>query len=269
MSPKPAFSSAAAVVTGSSSGIGRATISALAKAGASQLVVHYCANQRGAEETAKIAWQSGCEEVFVVQADLQIPSQRDHLAEVAFKKFGRVDAWINNAGADVLTGDAAKLSFAEKLQWLWRVDVQATIELSRNVAQRMLEQTTSESNSEKLPPSMTFIGWDQAPLGMEGDAGQMFGPIKAAVMAFANSMAQEFSPDLRINTVAPGWIQTSWGESTSDYWDSRAKAQSLMQRWGTPDDVAKAILYAADPANTFTTGQTIAVDGGWSRRFQG
>lgn len=263
----PAFSGVCAVVTGASSGIGKATACALANSGASKLVIHYASNQRGAENTAEIAKELGCQEAFVVQADLQIPSQRDNLAQIAFSKLGRVDAWINNAGADVLTGETADWSFAEKLERLWRVDVQGTIELSRNVARRMLEQPPSKTLAENLPPSMTFVGWDQAPLGMEGDAGQMFGPIKAAVMAFANSMAQEHSPDIRVNTIAPGWIQTSWGESTSDYWDSRAKGQSLMRRWGTPDDVAKAILSVADPDNTFTCGQTIAVNGGWNRKF--
>ena len=55
---------------------------------------------------------------------------------------------------------------------------------------------------------------------MEGDAGQMFGPVKAAVMAYANSLAQSVAPAIRVNTVAPGWIQTAWGESASEYWDT-------------------------------------------------
>ena len=112
---------------------------------------------------------------------------------------------------------------------------------------------------------MTFIGWDQAIEGMEGDAGQMFGPVKAAVMAFAASLAQELAPDVRINTIAPGWIQTSWGEKASEYWDARAKTQSLMNRWGKPDDVARAVLYVSNPANSFINAQTINVSGGWNR----
>ena len=270
MAQNPAFSGVSAVVTGSSSGIGRATAVALARAGASKMLVHCCTNQRGAEETAAVARQFGCDEVLVVQADLQDASQRESLVHAAFGKLGRIDVWINNAGADVLTGKAANLTFAEKLETLWRVDVQATIALSRDVAKRLLDQPRNLPDlnlSDSRPPSMTFIGWDQAPLGMEGDAGQMFGPIKAAVMAFANSMAQEFSPRIRVNTVAPGWIQTQWGETTSQYWDERARGQSLIERWGTPEDVARAILYVSDPANTFTTGQTIAVNGGWNRKF--
>ena len=230
MATNPRFSGISAVVTGSSSGIGRATAVALAKAGASKLVVHYCSNQRGAEDTAALAKQFGCNEVLVVEADLRDSSQRQNLARAAFKEFGKVDTWINNAGADVLTGEVANLPFAEKLERLWQVDVQATIDLSRDVAKRMSDQP--QDHPESPPPSMTFIGWDQAPQGMEGDAGQMFGPIKAAVMAFANSMSQEFSPRIRVNTVAPGWIQTSWGETTNQYWDDRAKGTSVNATLG-------------------------------------
>lgn len=114
---------------------------------------------------------------------------------------------------------------------------------------------------------MVFIGWDQAMEGMEGDAGQMFGPVKSAVMAFANSLAQSIAPSVRVNTIAPGWIRTAWGEETSDYWNERAKGQSLMKRWGCADDIARAVIYVADPENTFLTAQTIPLNGGFDRRF--
>jgi 3-oxoacyl-[acyl-carrier protein] reductase len=140
------------------------------------------------------------------------------------------------------------------------VDVLGTIDLSRLVADRLIEQSSAP------PPAMVFIGWDQASQGMEGDAGQMFGTVKAAITAFAASLAQTVAPHVRVNTVAPGWIKTSWGEASSDYWDHRAQSQSLMHRWGKPDDVAKAVLFAADPGNSFLNGQTIDLNGGWNRR---
>ena len=276
------FADSSAVVTGSSSGIGQITAIELAKAGVCQLLVHYRSNRKGAEATAAMARQAGCRHVVLMAADLSDPAERTALVNQAFDQLGQVDSWINLAGADVLTGEAASWDFATKLDHLWNIDVRGTIDLSRQVAQRLRQQVNAgnkeisnkntgnqnlPSHGTTTPPSITFIGWDQAPLGMEGDAGQMFGPVKAAVMAFANSMAQELAPEIRVNTIAPGWIQTSWGESTSDYWDDRAKEQSLMNRWGRPDDVARAILHVADPNNTFATGQTIPVNGGWDRRF--
>ncbi len=250
-----------AVVTGASSGIGQTTAIALAKAGAERVLIHFHRNQSGAEETAKQVREAGSEAVMH-SADLSDASQRDELMDVAWKELKVVHTWVNNAGLDVLTGEIADADFDTKLRRLMEVDVLGTIALSRKVAIRIGSQALA------IPPSMTFIGWDQAPQGMEGDAGQMFGPVKAAVMAFANSLSQEVAPLIRVNTVAPGWIQTKWGESTGEYWDARAKEQALMNRWGSTQDVAKAILFLADPANTFATGQTVNVNGGWNRRFE-
>jgi 3-oxoacyl-[acyl-carrier protein] reductase len=253
------FQGTAAVVTGASSGIGRAIAIGLARAGVERLLVHYRHNQDGAEETATQLRELGCES-STVAADLSRSTDREQLIKTAFGRLGVIQTWVNNAGADVLTGDAASIDFESKLRLLLDVDVIGTIDLSRALTKQLMDQETEH------PPSLTFIGWDQAPQGMEGDAGQMFGPVKAAVMAFAASLAQDVAPKLRVNTVAPGWIQTSWGESTSDYWDQRAKQQSLMQRWGRPEDVAKAVVYAATPPNDFLVGQTINVNGGWNRK---
>ena len=249
-----------AVVTGASSGIGRAIAVAFAAAGVSRIGIHYRGNLAGAKETVKLVETAGCE-ATTIQCDLSIAADRRLLVETAFERLGPIQTWVNNAGADVLTGDAAAWDFDTKLCRLIDVDVRGTISLSRIVADRLLIQASP------LPPSMVFIGWDQAPQGMEGDAGQMFGTVKAAVMAYAASLAQTLAPKVRVNTVAPGWIQTAWGESASQYWDSRAKSQSLMRCWGKPEDVARAVLYAADPSNAFFTGQTIEINGGWNRRI--
>lgn len=256
------FAGTTAVVTGASSGIGRAIAIALAAAGAQRVLVHYRRNRSGAEQVAQRICATGAT-AELVAADLQQPADRERLVTHAFDQLGDVHTWVNNAGADVLTGDAAELSFEAKLQRLLEVDVTGTILLSRSVTHRWQAQPLPQ------PPCMIFIGWDQAPHGMEGDAGQMFAAAKAAVMGFAASLAQTVAPGVRVNTIAPGWIQTSWGQSTSDYWHHRAQSQALMGRWGTPADVARAVLYAADPDNTFLNGQTIEVNGGWNRQPRG
>ena len=82
------------------------------------------------------------------------------------------------------------------------------------------------------------IGWDQAEHGMAGDSGEMFAATKGAVMAFTKSLARSLAPEVRVNCLAPGWIKTAWGEQASEYWQERASGESLLGRWGTPEDVA-------------------------------
>jgi 3-oxoacyl-[acyl-carrier protein] reductase len=106
------------------------------------------------------------------------------------------------------------------------------------------------------------IGWDQAEAGMAGDSGELFATSKGAVMAFTRSLAKSLAPEVRVNCLAPGWIKTAWGETASEAWQNRAKSESLLQRWGTPEDIAQAAAFLASPAASFITGQVVPVNGG-------
>ncbi len=268
MSPPPdAFSldQRRLVVTGASSGIGQAIAVAMGKAGCSHIVLQYRQNRQGIEQTLERLANTGCS-ATAIAAEFGDDRSRRLFVEEAFETLGQVDAWIQSAGADVLTGEAAEWTFQEKLRRLIEVDLVGSIEIGRQVGDILSGQ--SESRPDDAAPSMVFIGWDQAAEGMEGDAGQMFGPIKAGVDAFSKSLAQDLSPHVRVNTLAPGWIRTAWGGQTSPYWDSRARAQALMNRWGTPDDIAAAAVFLASPGASFITGQTLVVNGGWNRRYE-
>ncbi|HEY2762088.1 MAG TPA: SDR family oxidoreductase [Pirellulales bacterium] len=243
-----------AVVTGSSSGIGRAVAMELASAGA-DVMVHAAHNQSGAEETAEAVRQLG-RKTLVETADFADPEAVDKFAAAAWDWHHGADIWINNAGADILIGSAAKLIFAQKLDLLWKIDVQATIQLSRQIGERMRKRGHGV---------IVNVGWDQVETGMAGDSGELFAATKGAVTAFSRSLAKSLAPKVRVNCVAPGWIKTEWGQSASDEWQRRAARESMLGRWGTPEDVAKTIRFLVSPAADFMTGQVIAVNGGWAR----
>jgi 3-oxoacyl-[acyl-carrier protein] reductase len=245
-----------AIVTGSSSGIGRATAIELARAGC-DVLVHTRAHVREAKIVADRVRELGRKSDILV-CDLADPLTHEQLVANAWDAWGGVDIWFNNAGADVLTGAAARWTFEQKLDQLWRVDVVATMRLSRLVGRRMFDAAQGERH-----PAIVNMGWDQAEGGMSGDSGQMFASIKSAVMAFSRSLAKTLAPQVRVNCVAPGWIRTAWGSEATDCWQKRAAQESLLGRWGTAEDVAHAVRYLASPRSAFINGQVLVINGGF------
>ena len=252
--PPPELAGKIALVTGASSGIGRAAAIELARAGAA-VVVHARRNAAAAQETADLIESAGGQ-AWVALADLSEVSEQDSLARDTWSRHGAIDILVNNAGADVLTGEAASWSFEKKLDLLWRVDVTASMRLTRAVGGLMRQRGGG---------AIINVGWDQAARGMAGDSGEIFAAIKGAVTAFTRSAAHSLAPSVRVNCVAPGWIKTAWGKGASAEWQRRAVAESLLERWGEPADVAGAIRYLASPAASFITAQVIDVNGGMRR----
>ncbi len=245
-----------AVVTGASSGIGRAIALELASVGVN-VVVHARTSREAAEDVAETVRQQG-RESSVILADISDPDDCESLVEEAWDWRDGIDIWINNAGADVLTGQAAKWTFDEKLDRLWHVDVLGTTRLSRLVGLRM------KGRGGPAPTGVIVnMGWDQVEHGMAGDSGEMFATVKGAIIAFTRSLARSLAPEVRVNCLAPGWIKTSWGECATEYWQQRACEESLLGRWGTPEDVAKVARFLASPESKFMTGQVVSINGGF------
>jgi len=241
------------VVTGASSGIGQAIAMEFARQNC-QVIVHGHKNLTGLTHTAEL-----CKSPLAVAADLTKSESIYHLADAAFARFGYVDVWIHAAGADVLTGNAKHLAFETKLQRLLDLDLRAMALLRRTVANRQVQQ----KSPQKSLPSMVHIGWDQADSGFEGDSGLYFCPVKAAVSAFSKSLAKSHAPNLRVNCLLPGWIQTQWGQLTSPDWNHRAQNESLLARWGTPEDIAKVAVAISMGDAEFINAQDIPINGGW------
>ncbi|MBY0527400.1 MAG: 2-amino-4-hydroxy-6-hydroxymethyldihydropteridine diphosphokinase [Gemmataceae bacterium] len=239
-----------AVVTGATSGIGRAIALELAAAGA-DVVVH---GRRAAaiEETIQLVRRHAVQCASVL-ADLCDPACSERLVKTAWEQWNGIDIWINNAGADTLTGEARHWSFERKLEELWAVDVRAAMLLSRAIGQRMKARGSGV---------IVNMGWDQAETGMEGDSGQLFAAVKGAVMAFTRSLALELAPRVRVNCLAPGWIRTAWGEGASEAWQERVLRETPLGRWGTAQEVAAVAHWLVSPATAFVTGQIIRVNGG-------
>src|SRR3954469_21847731 len=110
--------------------------------------------------------------------------------------------------------------------------------------------------------SLVTMGGAQRGTGMEGDSGELFSATKGAIMAFTRSLAMSLAPTVRVNALAPGWIKTEWGEGASSVWQDRVLRETPLDRWGTPEDVARVARFLISPAAGFLTGQVIRVNGG-------
>jgi 3-oxoacyl-[acyl-carrier protein] reductase len=248
----PRLDSRNAVVTGASSGIGRAIALALAAEGAN-VIVTYRASRAGAEEVVEAVRALG-RAAHAVQADL---SQRDApaaLVEAVRGFFPAVDIWVNNAGADILTGPGAKLSDEEKLESLLSVDLCGTIRCCWGIAPVMRAQGRGV---------ILNISWDLAVHGLEGRNPQMFGAVKAGVLGFSKALAREYAPEVRVNVLAPGWIRTRFAETemAAEYLRERER-EIPLGRFGEPADVAGAAVFLASDEAAYITGQVVNVNGG-------
>jgi 3-oxoacyl-[acyl-carrier protein] reductase len=251
VSPFADLSGRSAVVTGASSGIGRAIANELARAGAVVLLTCRSSVDRLREAVREVGEHGTRVESFV--GDLAQPAVADELVREVWDRLGPVSIWINNAGADLLTGDGPSLGYEEKLRRLWEVDVAATVRLSRAAGRRMKEQGGGV---------LLTIGWDQADRGMEGDSGELFATAKNAIMGFTRSLSVSLAPEVRVNCIAPGWIKTAWGEAAGGYWQDRVLRETPLGRWGTPQDIAKAARFLCSDEAAFITGQILNVNGG-------
>ena len=137
---------------------------------------------------------------------------------------------MNNAGADILTGHGASLSTVEKLDLLLAVDLRGTVLASWQAAEILGAQETGGV--------IINMSWDHVLTGMPGLNPQLFAAVKGGVLAFSKSLARSVAPRVRVNVLAPGWIDTSFGTGLDEA-ARRAVAESTpLKRWGTPDDVA-------------------------------
>ncbi len=241
------------LVTGGSSGIGRAIAIAAAHAGA-DVALTYRGNDAGAREVEREIASLG-RRAAVLQLDLADdasiaavgPAARDALG-------GRIDAWVNNAGADIVTGDAAKLPKEARLDIVLRVDLRGTMVASWRAVELMKTQ----------PDGGVIINmsWDHVLTGMAGTTQEIFSGIKGGILSFSKSLARSVAPHVRVNVLAPGWIETSFGANADKDWYKQVAESTPLKRWGLPEDVAGAAVFLASPAAAFLTGQTMLVGGG-------
>src|SRR5439155_3083304 len=120
----------------------------------------------------------------------------------------------------------------------------------------------NETGAQEEGGVIVNMSWDHALTGMPGLNPQLFAAVKGAVLAFSKSLARSVAPRVRVNVLAPGWIETSFAAGLNEGMRNTIAESTPLKRWGTPDEVAGAAVFLASPAAAFLTGQTILVNGG-------
>jgi 3-oxoacyl-[acyl-carrier protein] reductase len=252
-SPRPAaLIGKTVLVTGASSGIGRAIAGGAARAGA-DLVITFRSNAAGARDTAREVEAAG-QRAVVLELDLTRTGSLEEFVATLAARGTRIDAWVNNAGADILTGAGAGLDRVEKLDLVLNVDVRGTVRASWAAVEHM----------RAGPPGGVILNlsWDHVSRGMAGENPVIYAAAKGAVEAFSRSLALDVAPHIRVNVLAPGFIETAFGQQATLAWRSHVERVTPLRRWGRPGDVAAAAVYLMSDAAKFVTGQTVRINGG-------
>jgi len=242
-----------ALVTGSGRGLGQGCAIALAQAGADVMGVTF---SEAAAETAEAVRAAGRRYVHF-PADLRSLEPVPAIVETARRELGRIDILVNNAGM-ILRNDA--LSFTEK-EWddVMNVNLKTLFFLSQAVARVMVEAGRG-GKIINVASMLSFQGGIRVPSYTASKSG-----VRGLTMLLANEWARH---GIQVNAIAPGYMAT---DNTAPLRaDAQRSAEILGRipagRWGTPRDVAGAVVFLASPASDYVTGTTLAVDGGWLAR---
>ncbi|HKB48508.1 MAG TPA: SDR family oxidoreductase [Ktedonobacterales bacterium] len=239
-----------ALVTGGSRGIGLAIGAALAGAGAR--VVLAARHADAVEQAAAQLRESGAQ-VIGVAANVGKADDAQMLVEATTAAFGPVDVLVNNAATNIHFGP---LLDADDGMWLKMVETNllSAVRLCRLVVPEMRRQRRGKI------VNLASVA------GIQPGAGQgVYGALKAALIQFTRSLAQELGPDnVQVNAIAPGLVRTRFAQILTDTPQIRAAIERAtpLGRIAEPEEIAGAALYLASPASDFTTGQVLVVDGG-------
>lgn len=235
-----------AIVTGGTRGIGRGIVRMLAEHGAN--VVFTARNPAFEAVESEVAALGVRAKGFT--SDASIFAQAEELIDATVKEFGGVDVLVNNAG---ITRDALLMRMTGE-QWdeVLRVNLKSVFNMTKAVQKVMLKQKHG---------SIINIS---SVVGVSGNAGQAnYAASKAGIIGFSKSVAKELGArNIRTNVVAPGFIETEMTEKLSEEVRKSWAEQIPLRRAGTPEDVARVVLFLASELSDYVNGQVINVCGG-------
>jgi len=245
------FKGKVALVTGASRGIGRAIAIELAKNGAS-IAINYHSDIKSAKETQKLVNKTGVKsEIF--KADVSKQKDIKNLIKNTEKKLGPIDLLVTNAGIAMLSKNPLELDYD-----IWKktmaTNVDGTLLPIKEVLPGMIKRKFGRI---VCISSVAGLGG----LGLRPNM-ITYGTSKAAVIALVRNLSSAVAPHVRINSVAPGLIETDMIQALDKKARKTIVETTPLKRIGKPQDIANTVCYLLSEKSDFTTGQTLVTDGG-------
>jgi 3-oxoacyl-[acyl-carrier protein] reductase len=250
------FDGAIIVITGASTGLGRAIAVETAERGAKAVVVNYASNAKEADETCDLVRKAGADAI-AVQGDVGDDAACRAVAAAA-NPYGRIDALFNNAGTTKFAGHADMDAVdAEDFLRIYRVNVVGPFQMLR--AARPLLEATDHASAVVNTSSIA---------GVAGIGSSVpYAASKGALNTMTISLARALAPKIRVNAICPGYIDTPWfgkaiGAAGQAAVRDRSAAATPLKAASTAEDIAVAAVFLASPAARHITGETLLVDAG-------
>ena len=247
--PNNLFQGKTAVITGASRGVGRATALRLAESGAN-VVVNYLSAVEKADNVVALCKEKGVDAI-AVQGDVSLWQDAHNLANKAVERFGKIDLLVLNAGI----WEGAPIE--EMSEEVWNKVLNTNLKAAWAMTKACVPSMKKQSNGSIVLVSSTA--------GQRGEANYSnYAASKGGQISFTKALASELCPKIRVNCVAPGWIETAMVRPVFE--DENYKASVIksipLQRMATTDDIALSICFLLSDWSRHITGEILNINGG-------
>jgi len=237
------------LITGASRGIGKAIALKFAEKGA-KVIVNYVNSKKEAEEVVKKIEEIGSEAI-AIKCDVSKEDEVKKMVKESVDKFGKIDVLVNNAGI------VFDVPFKDKTvdQWKRTLDVNflGTFLCTKYVIEEMSKQKSG--NIINISSTNGIDTYNSESVDYDAS--------KAGVNILTKCLAKELAPNIRINCVAPGWIDTDINKDLPKDYIEEEKKRICLKRFGKPEEIANVVLFLASDESSFMTGSIVVVDGGY------
>ncbi|MBL7156425.1 MAG: SDR family oxidoreductase [Candidatus Pacebacteria bacterium] len=237
-----------ALITGASGGIGKATALLFAKEGA-KVAVNYFSSENEAKSVVEEIQKIGSEAI-AIKCDVSDENQVKTMVDQVVGRFGSMDILVNNAGI------VFDVPFLERTVEQWKKTLDVNLLGTFLCSKYASEPLKKTSNGKIINISSTNAIDCFSPEAMDYDAS------KAGIIILTRDLAKELAPEIRVNAIAPGWVDTKMNKDLPQDFIDEEIEDIYLKRFAKPEEIAKAILFLASDDASYITGSILKVDGG-------